>query len=88
MGDRVAVEVFLSCRTCAACVAGTYRRCERHGMADMYGFVPVATAPGLWGGYAEHQYLAPDTMLLPVPAGLDPWWPRCSTRSAPASAGA
>jgi alcohol dehydrogenase len=72
VGDRVAVEVFQSCRTCAACLAGTYRRCERHGMADMYGFVPVATAPGLWGGYAEHQYLAPDTMLLPVPAGLDP----------------
>jgi alcohol dehydrogenase len=71
-GDRVAVEVFQSCRTCAACRAGTYRRCERHGLADMYGFIPVATPPALWGGYAEHQYLAPDSMLLPVPDGLDP----------------
>src|SRR5262249_52957356 len=26
----------------------------------------------LWGGYAERQYLAPDSMLLPVPDGLDP----------------
>jgi alcohol dehydrogenase len=26
----------------------------------------------LWGGYAEHVYLAPDAVLLPVPAGLDP----------------
>jgi alcohol dehydrogenase len=41
-------------------------------MRDMYGFIPVDRAPGLWGGYADHQYLAPDTMLLPVPAGLDP----------------
>ena len=38
----------------------------------MYGFVNVDRAPGLWGGYAEHQYLAPDSMLRPVPATLDP----------------
>ncbi|KZS85584.1 zinc-dependent alcohol dehydrogenase [Mycobacterium persicum] len=71
-GDRVAVEVFQSCRQCANCLAGEYRRCERHGLADMYGFIPVDRAPGLWGGYAEYQYLAPDSMVLPVPAGLDP----------------
>jgi alcohol dehydrogenase len=71
-GDRVAVEVFLSCRTCPACLAGTYRRCQRHGLADMYGYVPVERPPGLWGGYATHQYLAPDSMLLAVPDGLDP----------------
>ncbi|MGQ0430805.1 MAG: zinc-dependent alcohol dehydrogenase [Microthrixaceae bacterium] len=71
-GDRVAVEVFQRCGTCAECAADRYRRCVRHGMRDMYGFVPVDTAPGLWGGYAEVQYLAPDSMLLPVPDGLDP----------------
>jgi alcohol dehydrogenase len=38
----------------------------------MYGFVSVDRAPGLWGGYAEYQYLAPDSMVLPVPAELDP----------------
>jgi alcohol dehydrogenase len=38
----------------------------------MYGFVPVERAPGLWGGYATHQYLAPDSLVLPVPDGLDP----------------
>jgi alcohol dehydrogenase len=70
-GDRVAVEVFQSCRECARCAAGEYRRCVRHGLADMYGIVPVDRAPGLWGGYAEYQYLAPDSMLLPVPASLD-----------------
>ncbi|MDA3660146.1 zinc-dependent alcohol dehydrogenase [Mycobacterium xenopi] len=71
-GDRVAVEVFQSCRDCAACRAGEYRHCERHGLADMYGFIPADREPGLWGGYAEYQYLAADSMVLPVPAGLDP----------------
>jgi alcohol dehydrogenase len=71
-GDRVAVEVFQSCRDCKACMDGEYCRCERHGLADMYGFISVDRAPGLWGGYAEYQYLAPDSMVLPVPAALDP----------------
>jgi len=35
-GDRVAVEVFQSCRECDACRAGAYQRCARHGLADMY----------------------------------------------------
>ncbi|HVT21456.1 MAG TPA: alcohol dehydrogenase catalytic domain-containing protein, partial [Mycobacteriales bacterium] len=72
VGDRVAVEVFLSCRQCESCLAGEYRRCSAHGLADMYGFVPVDRGSGLWGGYATHQYLAPDSLLLPVPASLDP----------------
>lgn len=71
-GDRVAVEVFQSCRSCGACRSGEYRRCERHGLGDMYGFIPVHREPGLWGGYAEYQYLAPDSMILAVPAGIEP----------------
>jgi alcohol dehydrogenase len=71
-GDRVAVEVFLSCRACDACRAGEYRRCVRHGLRDMYGFVATDVPPALWGGYAEYQYLAPDSLLLPVPPALDP----------------
>jgi alcohol dehydrogenase len=38
----------------------------------MYGFVAVDRAPGLWGGYAQYQYLAPDSLLCRVPASLDP----------------
>ena len=72
VGDRVAVEVFQSCRTCAACRRGQTQRCEAHGIGDMYGFVSSSVAPGLWGGYATHQYLAPDTQLLPLPAGMSP----------------
>ncbi|MBV9041047.1 MAG: zinc-binding dehydrogenase [Acidimicrobiia bacterium] len=72
VGDRVAVEVMLSCGECDKCVAGDYRLCRRHGLADMYGLVSLDKSPGLWGGYATHQYLSPDSMLLPVPPVLDP----------------
>jgi alcohol dehydrogenase len=71
-GDRIAVEVLQSCRACDACLAGEYARCKRHGLADMYGFIDVDRAPGLWGGYAEYQYLAPDSMVLSLPDNLDP----------------
>ena len=71
-GQRVAVEVFASCRTCDACRAGIYRRCLRNGMATMVGFVDVERPPALWGGYATHLYLPSDAMLLAVPDGMDP----------------
>jgi alcohol dehydrogenase len=35
----------------------------------MYGLISTE-ATGLWGGYATHQYLAPDSLLLPVPDSL------------------
>ena len=72
VGDRVAVEVFMSCGTCEACEAGTYRRCANHGLGDMYGFIDVEKGPGLWGGYASHLYLARDALVLPIPDTLDP----------------
>jgi alcohol dehydrogenase len=72
VGDRVAIEVFQSCRECEECVGGTYRRCSEHGLRDMFGFVPIDVEPALWGGYADHQFLPPDSMLLPVPDDLDP----------------
>lgn len=71
-GDRVAVEVFQSCRVCDACRAGAYQRCERHGLGDMYGYIPVDKPPGLWGGYAQYQYLGPDAIVHRVPDTIDP----------------
>lgn len=71
-GDRVAVEVFLSCRDCEPCRSGSYQRCVEHGLRDMYGFISTEKAPSLWGGYATYQYLAPDSMVHKVPASLDP----------------
>jgi alcohol dehydrogenase len=72
VGDRVAVEVFQSCRACPACLAGEYRRCSAHGIGDMYGFIPLDKPPGLWGGYAEHLYLSADAIVHRVPPSLDP----------------
>ncbi|ULE32165.1 zinc-dependent alcohol dehydrogenase [Mycobacterium sp. IDR2000157661] len=72
VGQRVAVEVFRSCRECHECDRGEYRRCSRNGLATMFGFVDVNIAPGLWGGYATHLHLPFDSMLLSVPDGLDP----------------
>jgi alcohol dehydrogenase len=71
-GDRIAVEVFQSCRVCDACRAGAYQRCARHGLGDMYGYIPVDRPPGLWGGYAQVQYLGPDAIVHRVPDGMDP----------------
>ncbi|MBV8305108.1 MAG: zinc-binding dehydrogenase [Acidimicrobiia bacterium] len=72
VGDRVALEVVQACGSCERCREGDYRLCRRHGLADMYGLIPVDKEPALWGGYATHQYLAPDSVLLPVPGQLDP----------------
>jgi alcohol dehydrogenase len=71
-GDRVAVEPFYSCRECDRCVAGNYRFCRLNGARRMVGAVDVAEEPSLWGGYATHLYLPPDSLLLRVPEGLDP----------------
>jgi alcohol dehydrogenase len=38
----------------------------------MYGYIPVDRPPGLWGGYAQHQYLGPDAIVHRVPDELDP----------------
>ncbi|MGI9612689.1 MAG: zinc-dependent alcohol dehydrogenase [Acidimicrobiales bacterium] len=71
-GQRVAVEVFQSCRDCEMCLAGVYRRCVRNGVATMVGFTDADEPPGLGGGYASHLALGRDAMLLPVPDALDP----------------
>ena len=63
-GQRVAVEVFRSCRDCPECRRGEYRRCAVNGIATMFGFVDVEIGAGLWGGYATHVELPWDAMLL------------------------
>jgi alcohol dehydrogenase len=47
-------------RWCGSLAARRVPRLHTAGLADMYGFIPVDREPGLWGGYAECQYLAPD----------------------------
>ncbi|MBO0867014.1 MAG: zinc-binding dehydrogenase [Micromonosporaceae bacterium] len=71
-GDRVAVEVVVSCRRCPACLTGRYLSCSNRRGA--YGVRPVTQEPALWGGFAEYMYLHPDSALHKVrkdlPAGL------------------
>jgi len=72
VGDRVAVECWQACGACDLCKAGVYRRCTKHGQTDLYGMIPIDREPSLFGGYATHHYLSPDSLVLPVPAELDP----------------
>ena len=71
VGDRVAVECWQSCGACESCRTGVYRRCVKHGQTDLYGMIPTDREPSLFGGYATHHYLSPDSLVLPVPAELN-----------------
>lgn len=72
VGDRVVVEPRQVCGACDRCLAGQGRRCRVHGPADSYGQISTTVPPGLWGGYAEVQYLSPHTVVHPVDPFLDP----------------
>jgi threonine dehydrogenase-like Zn-dependent dehydrogenase len=73
VGDRVAVETMLSCRFCAACLAGRYHLCERR---RIYSYIPLDEPPGLWGAYAEYMFLDATTIVhrvdptLPAPIAV------------------
>jgi alcohol dehydrogenase len=69
VGDRVAVEPFVSCQQCPECLAGRARACRTRGMR-CYGQLSTTEAPALWGGYAQMQYLSPGTVLRKVPPNL------------------
>jgi alcohol dehydrogenase len=70
-GDRVGVAPRQACGECATCRSGDPRGCERH-KGDTYGSITLSTAPSLWGGYGEYQYLSPDSQLVRIPNELDP----------------
>ena len=85
VGDRVAVETMLSCRHCGPCLSGSYHLCDTR---RIYSYIPLAEPPGLWGGYSQYMYLAPNTIVHRVdPDAVAADWPSCSIRSAPVSAG-
>jgi threonine dehydrogenase-like Zn-dependent dehydrogenase len=71
-GDRVAVRSGYGCGRCAACARFEPRACKTRG--GTYGYTDVAKAPHLWGGYAEHMYLCPHSVLKKmdrrIPAGV------------------
>jgi threonine dehydrogenase-like Zn-dependent dehydrogenase len=68
-GDRVAVESLLPCNTCRRCRTGAYQLCAQR---RVYSYIPLGVAPGLWGGYAEYLYLAPNAIVHKVDTALPP----------------
>jgi threonine dehydrogenase-like Zn-dependent dehydrogenase len=60
-GDRVAVRSGYGCGRCEACARWESRACQTRG--GTYGYTDVAKPPHLWGGYAEHMYLSPYSVL-------------------------
>jgi threonine dehydrogenase-like Zn-dependent dehydrogenase len=71
-GDRVAVRSGYGCGRCAACARWEPRACRTRG--GTYGYTDVGTPPFLWGGYAEHMYLCPLSVVKKmdgsIPAGV------------------
>ncbi|MBW2273050.1 MAG: zinc-binding dehydrogenase [Deltaproteobacteria bacterium] len=69
VGDRVAVETMLSCRFCAACLAGRYHLCARR---RIYSYIPLSEEPGLWGAYSQYMFLDPGSIVHKVDPSLPP----------------
>jgi threonine dehydrogenase-like Zn-dependent dehydrogenase len=64
-GDRVVVERWLPCGRCGYCQNGQFPYCYRlrDGEQLYYGGPPTTLAPALWGGFARHMYLHPDSLV-------------------------
>jgi alcohol dehydrogenase len=67
IGDRIVVEEAITCRTCALCRSGRHRLCQQ---SSRYGGTPIASAPGLWGGFADRVFLAVGATPHAVPEGV------------------
>lgn len=68
VGDRIAVEEYLPCGTCPACLDGAYTTC---GSAK-YGSRGVASIPSVWGSFSDFMYLSPRSIIHCVPDGVSP----------------
>lgn len=72
-GDRIVVERWIPCGHCERCYRGEYRLCIRivDGVKPLfYGGAPTTLEPALYGGYAEHLYLHPDSVVYKASSGL------------------
>ena len=67
-GDRVAVRSGYGCGRCAACGRYESRACRTRG--GTYGYTDVSKPPHLWGGYAEHMYLCPHSLMKKMDPGI------------------
>jgi len=69
VGDRVAVEILIPCRSCDLCLAGRYMQCKNRA-GSHGGYNPPERGLGLWGGYAEYMHLHPNSIVHPMRADL------------------
>ncbi|MBW2423958.1 MAG: alcohol dehydrogenase catalytic domain-containing protein [Deltaproteobacteria bacterium] len=67
VGDRVAVETLLACRSCPTCVSGHYQRCSD---LRVYSLITTETPPGLWGAYSQYMFLDPGSIVHKMDPGL------------------
>lgn len=63
-GDRVVVEGIIACGHCFQCAIGNATLCEANLGYGLY--QSTNSAPGLWGGYASHMYLHPNSLVHKV----------------------
>jgi threonine dehydrogenase-like Zn-dependent dehydrogenase len=68
VGDRVALEVIVPCRSCHLCLTGRYQSCPHRTIG--HGVTPTSVEPSLYGGFAEYLYLTPNAILHPVDRNL------------------
>ena len=69
VGDRVAVETMLGCRSCPDCFTGNYHLCPTK---QIYSYITIDQAPGLWGAYSQYMYIAPNAVVHKVDPALAP----------------
>jgi alcohol dehydrogenase len=67
-GDRVIFKGALGCGRCADCRRGAARFCKQR--TTYGGRTSCANPPHLYGGFADHVYLAPDVLLTRVSDAL------------------
>lgn len=67
-GDRVALEVIVPCRSCRDCLTGRYQACRSRKYS--HGVTGVEVEPSLWGGFAEHMYLSPNSVMHKIDSSL------------------
>ena len=64
VGDRVVIDSIIPCRNCDNCMSGKFNLCFGWNKTIMgYSYISSEEAPHLWGGYATHMYVHPNSLV-------------------------